>query len=70
MFTCNEIRLLRTSRQMKQAQMAKKMGISVQRYSQIETGNSIPDERQKKILSVLGYSEKSARKYLQTIPRK
>lgn len=67
-FTCEEIRLLRLSRQIKQQIIALKMGITKQRYSDLENNPKLRDERLEEILSILGYSKESARKYLDSIP--
>lgn len=69
-FTSQDIRLLRTSRQMMQKEVAKKMGISNQRYSELENHNRLRPERVKQILTVLGFSLETARKYLDSIPPK
>ena len=53
MFTSNEIRLLRDSRQMKQEDVARKMGIKKQRYSQLENHKELNPERTSEILKVL-----------------
>lgn len=68
MFTPDEIRLLRSSRQMKQSDIANKMGIKKQRYSQLENNKKLPDIRVMEIIKVLGYTKESARKYLNNIP--
>jgi len=68
MFTSNELRLLRHSRQMKQAEVAGKMNIKKQRYSQLENNDKRPVERTIQIVKILGYTPESARKYLDNIP--
>ncbi len=67
MFSCNEIRLLRYSRQMKQEVISKKMGISKQRYSVLENHKKLSQLRISEILKVLGYTLKTARNYLDNI---
>jgi transcriptional regulator with XRE-family HTH domain len=64
-FTGFEIRLLRTSRQMKQRAVAKAMGISVQRFSQLENLGRFPDKKLNQILYILGFTEESARSFLE-----
>jgi transcriptional regulator with XRE-family HTH domain len=68
MFTARDIRLLRITRQMKQETIAKKMGISKQRYSKLENHGNLHQERIKEILMILGYTYESAKKYLDSIP--
>ena len=68
MFSSYELRLLRDSRQIKQQQIAQMMGISKQRYSQLENHPQLSPVRQQEILSALGYTVKTARKYLNNIP--
>ena len=67
-FSCAELRLLRLSRQMKQEFIAKKMGITKQRYSELESNPNLKEERLDQILEVLGYDRQLARKYLDSIP--
>jgi transcriptional regulator with XRE-family HTH domain len=66
--TSTEIRLLRTSRQMKQQEVADKMGIKKQRYSQLENHKDLSPDRAIQILKVLGYTPETATKYLESIP--
>ena len=66
--TNTEIRLLRTSRQMKQEEVACKMGIKKQRYSQLENHKDLSTDRALEILKVLGYTPETAAKYLESIP--
>jgi transcriptional regulator with XRE-family HTH domain len=68
MFTCDELRLLRASRRMKQPELAKKMNISTQRFSQLENNDDLTSERINEILAALGYTKETARKYLDSIP--
>lgn len=68
MFTSKELRLLRTSRQIKQEDAARKMGIKKQRYSQLENHKKLTPEREAEILKVLGYTPENARAYLNSIP--
>lgn len=67
-FTSTEIRLLRTSRQMMQKEAASKMGITKQRYSELENHPRLAQERINEILTVLGYTPETARSYLESIP--
>jgi transcriptional regulator with XRE-family HTH domain len=67
-FTSTEIRLLRASRQMKQQTIATRMGITKQRYSGLENNPNLKNERLNEILEILGYTERSARNYLDSIP--
>lgn len=66
--TSTQLRLLRHSRQMKQEQVARKMGIKKQRYSQLENHKELNPERLTEILKVLGYTPETAAKYLESIP--
>ena len=68
MFTTDEIRLLRLARQIKQEEIARKMGITKQRYSELENHTKLRPERITEILKVLGYTSESARRYLDNIP--
>lgn len=68
MFTPTEIRLLRLVRQIKQEDIARKMGITKQRYSELEKNKTIRPERINEILRILGYTMETARKYLDNIP--
>lgn len=68
MFSSNEIRLLRHSRQIKQEDIARKMNITKQRYSELENHQSLRRERIDEIIKNLGYTIESARKYLDSIP--
>ena len=68
-FTSSEIRLLRTSREIKQEVIALKMGITKQRYSELENSSNLKDERLLEILEILGYSPQSAKAYLESIPK-
>ena len=65
-----EIRLLRLSRDLKQEVIGKFMGISKQRYSQLENNPKIRMERILEILKILEYTPESAKKYLAAIPPK
>lgn len=67
-FTNDEIRLLRASRNMKQSEVAKKMDISPQRYSDLENQSDLKQGSINRILKVLGYTMESARRYLDNIP--
>lgn len=68
LLTSNELQLLRHSRQIKQEEIAKKMGISKQRYSELENHKELRQERIIEILRILGYTMETARKYLDNIP--
>ncbi len=68
MLTPDEIRLLRHSRNMKQLEVAQKMGITRQRYSELENHDHLNPERLNEILKTLGYTMETARKYLDSIP--
>ncbi len=63
-----EIRLLRLSRDLKQESMGKLMGISKQRYSQLENNPNIKIERVNEILKTLEYTPDTAKTYLAAIP--
>lgn len=67
-FTCEEIRLLRASRQIKQETVAHIMGITRQRYSTLENHPNLNNERVLEILKALGYTPQSAKEYLDSIP--
>ena len=67
-FMNNKIRLLRLSRQMKQEEVARKMGITIQRYSQLENHPNLKIEREEEIIVMLGYTICTAKKYLESIP--
>jgi len=67
-FTSTQIRLLRMSRQLKQEFVGAKMGITKQRYSELENNSNLKEGRLQEILKVLGYTDESARKYLDSIP--
>ena len=53
---------------MKQEEVAKKMGITKQRYSELENHKTLRQERIIEILKILGYTMETARKYLDNIP--
>jgi transcriptional regulator with XRE-family HTH domain len=53
---------------MKQEEVARKMGIKKQRYSQLENHPNLRKEREEQILTVLGYTMYTAKKYLESIP--
>lgn len=67
-FTADEIWLLRQSRGMKQKEVARKMNISIQRYSELKNNNNRPDNRTIEILAALNYTPETARKFLDNIP--
>ena len=68
LFSGNEIRLLRQSRQMKQEEIASKMQITKQRYSQLENHKSLSIERVIQILATLGYTVETAEIYIDSVP--
>jgi transcriptional regulator with XRE-family HTH domain len=53
---------------MKQRDVARKMGISKQRYSQLENHKNLNEKRTQEILNALGYTFETAWKYLRSIP--
>lgn len=67
-FTSEQIRLLRLSRQMKQEQVARKLGITKQRYSELENHPRLQPNRIEEILKVLGYTTETAIKFLDALP--
>jgi transcriptional regulator with XRE-family HTH domain len=67
-FTSEQIRILRLSRHMKQEQVARKMKISKQRYSELENHPRLRPIRVAEILKALGYSVDSAIQFLNAIP--
>lgn len=68
-FTCDEVRVLRTSRNMKQQEVAKKMdGISVQRYSELENHGDLSETQITRMLKAIGYTIETARKFLDGLP--
>lgn len=67
--TATQIRLLRLSRGMGQKDVADKMKITVQRYSQLENHKKgLLPATQEKILKALGYTLEMAINYLNSIP--
>lgn len=68
MFTGEKIRLLRITRHVKQAEMARRMGISQQRYSALENSSTISEEKQEMIMNVLSYSRQDAQRILSLLP--
>jgi transcriptional regulator with XRE-family HTH domain len=68
MFNREELRMLRLSRGLKQAEVARKMRISKQRFSQLENHKSLSEIRIQQILNALGYTVDSANKYIKSIP--
>ncbi len=67
-FTSEQIRLLRLSREMKQEQVARKLGITKQRYSELENHPRLQPNRIAEILKVLGYTADTAAKVLNALP--
>ena len=53
---------------MKQQTMGSMMGITKQRYSELENNPNVKEERINEILEVLGYTQESARQFLNSIP--
>jgi transcriptional regulator with XRE-family HTH domain len=53
---------------MKQEEVARKMGITIQRYSQLENHRNLSIERVNEILTALGYTGETAEKYIESIP--
>ena len=53
---------------MKQEEVARKMGITVQRYSQLENHRTLSIERVNEILTALCYTAATAEKYIESIP--
>jgi len=53
---------------MKQNEVARKMGITVQRYSQLENHRNLSLKRVNEILIALGYTVATAEKYIESIP--
>lgn len=68
MFTGEKIRLLRITRHVKQSEMARRLGISQQRYSALENSHSVSEEKQQRIMDVLSYSRQDAQKILALLP--
>lgn len=69
LFTSEEIRILRTSRNMKQQEVAKKMDdISVQRYSELENHANLSESQVTRLLKAMGYTIETARKFLDGLP--
>ena len=69
-FTAKELRILRQLRNMQQKNVASKLKISPQRYSVLENNDDRPIERTNEILRAIGFTEATARKFLDSIPRK
>ncbi|MET0393615.1 MAG: helix-turn-helix transcriptional regulator [Chitinophagaceae bacterium] len=68
MFTGEKIRLLRITRHVKQSEMARRLGISQQRYSALENSGFISEEKQVLIMNVLKYSMQDAQRILSVLP--
>ena len=62
MFTGKKLRLLRIARQIKQKEMARKLGVTQQRYSALENSSAITEEKFKAILKILKVSKPEAEK--------
>lgn len=56
MLTGEQVRLLRHARQIKQNEMARRMGVSQQRYSALEKSRKINGAHLEKILSILNFT--------------
>lgn len=56
MLTGEQVRLLRHARQIKQNEMARRMGVSQQRYSALEKSRKINGTHLEKILSILNFT--------------
>jgi len=63
-----KLRLLRQSRQIKQTEMADRMGISQQRYSILEKGKTISNSQYEKILLLLKYTAADVEIIFKTLP--
>ena len=68
MFTGEKLRLLRSTKQIKQNEMARMLGISQQRYSALENSPAISEEKEKLILNVLKYSKQDVEKIFSLLP--
>lgn len=64
MYTGQKIRILRILRQVRQTEMARKLGISQPSYSALEKRSKISEKRAKEILAILKFSKKKAEKTL------
>jgi transcriptional regulator with XRE-family HTH domain len=53
---------------MKQEQVARKLGITKQRYSELENHPRLQPNRIEEILKVLGYTADTAAKFLSALP--
>lgn len=67
MLTGEQLRLLRQARQVKQKEMARKMGISQQRYSMLEKSKRISDTHVEKLLSILKFTLADVEKIFATL---
>ena len=68
MLTGEQIRLLRQARQLKQKEMARRMGISQQRYSALEKSEKVNGEHAQKILSLLKFTVAEVESIFKTLP--
>jgi transcriptional regulator with XRE-family HTH domain len=66
--TPDELRILRLFRNLPQKAVAYKMGISIQRYSELEKNEKRSDIKTIEILAVLGYTLDAAIEILQSVP--
>lgn len=68
MLTGEQVRLLRHARQIKQIEMARRMGISQQRYSALEKSKKINGARLDKILLILNFSLAEVKSVFHILP--
>ena len=68
MLTGGRLRLLRQSRQIKQQEMARIMGISQQRYSMLEKSKEISHGQSVKILALLKYTAADVENIFNILP--
>lgn len=66
-FTALDLKLLRHARGIKQKEIARRLKVSVQRYSDLENNEDRPPNRTIEILTALGYSMEDASKVLEAI---
>ena len=67
-FTGYQIRILRMAKQIKQVAIANKMGISPQRYSQLENQPDPTPKRINEMLEIIGFTKESAENFLRLLP--
>jgi transcriptional regulator with XRE-family HTH domain len=68
--TPEELRILRLFRNLPQKAVAYKMGISIQRYSELENNQNRSETKTMEILAALGYTIEVAIKILEAFPLK